>query len=359
MTLPVTAIPTTPRRRSKGDSMKHTEHVVNRLKEEGLLQNIAIRVGRYDAVLGEWYSEGIDSKTLFDMASVTKIMATTTLALLAIDAGELKTTDPISKFFPVPQRYEPLTVWHLLTHTSGIGGRDLRGEGITYRNIAAHILSLEGGLVGSEVVYSCPSFILLGKVLETVYQKPLDVLFREKIAQPLGMTRSGFCPGKAADNLVNSNLEHEKRGMVNDYNCQFLGGVAGNAGLFSNVEEITLYVRTLLNTPFLSKTVLDAAARNHTPGMAEARGLGFVYVDERYRQTGTLFPVGTIGHCGHTGQSVFFNRESGCYAIILSDATISTTKKYGSEHYDEVIQIRETLHNAIKEDLKMGKKDWN
>lgn len=143
--------------------------------------------------------------------------------------------------------------------------------------------------------------------------------------------------------------------MQNDAEIKYLGGVAGNAGLFSNIEDITLYVRMLLENggTLLSKTILDKAAKNYTCHMSESRGLGFLYVDEAYNQTGELFPVGSIGHCGHTGTSVFLNRDTGMYVIILSDATISTVKKYGSENYDEVIGMREKLHNAVKEDLQL------
>lgn len=334
--------------------MKNTEKLVELLKREGLIANIAIRVGKYGDVLGEVYSDGVDSRTLFDMASVTKIIVTTTLALIAIDECKLNITDKISKYFTVPEWYKELTVFNLLTHTMGIGHRNLTDKNNTYDNIAEYILSLKGNEVGKDVEYSCPAFILLGKILEKICGKKLNALFDEKIALPLGLKNSGFCPNESLyGNMVNSNVEDEKIGIVNDYNCQYLGGIAGNAGLFSNIEDVTSYVNMLLNNGenLLSRSVLETAAKNYTADMSESRGLGFLYVDERYKQTGDLFPNGSIGHCGHTGQSVFLNRESGLYVIILSDATISTVKKYGKEKYDKVIQMREDLHNAIKKDL--------
>ena len=78
-----------------------------------------------------------------------------------------------------------------------------------------------------------------------------------------------------------------------------------------------------------------------------------MYVDERYGQTGELFENGAIGHCGHTGQSVFLDYKTGLYVIVLSDATLSTVKKYGGERYSEVVDMRKDLHNAIKKDLKL------
>jgi CubicO group peptidase (beta-lactamase class C family) len=100
--------------------------------------------------------------------------------------------------------------------------------------------------------------------------------------------------------------------------------------------------------PLIKEETFLLATQNHTFGMSESRGLGFLYVDERYAQAGGLFENGAIGHCGHTGQSVFVDYRSGLYVIILSDATISTVKKYGSERYDEVVKMRARIHTAIK-----------
>ena len=109
------------------------------------------------------------------------------------------------------------------------------------------------------------------------------------------------------------------------------------------------YVRALLHggSPILKSETLDLAFPNYTAHMSESRALGFVYVDEKYAQTGRLFTKGSIGHCGHTGQSLFFNPASGLYVIILSDATRATIIKYGSERYDLVMDMRVRIHNAI------------
>ena len=209
-------------------------------------------------------------------------------------------------------------------------------------------------VVGQNVLYSCPGFILLGKILEKIYEKSLNKAFDELVANPLGMSSTKFCP-KRRENLVNANIEEEKMGIVNDYNCQFLGGVAGNAGLFSNITDITKYVQCLINKgePLFSKKTFNKTVKNYTADKNQSRGLGFLYVDERYEQTGGLFTGGAIGHCGHTGQSVFVDYRTGLYVIILSDATISTIRKYGCENYGEVMNMRKVLHNAIKYDLKL------
>ena len=340
--------------------MKSTlNQYLDELLKQGFTHNIAVRVGIKDDILLDVYhsnEQTIDGETLFDMASVTKILATTSLSLMAIDKGLLKTSDKVSRFFSVPDDFKELTVQHLLTHTMGIGHRALNFPQNNYDNIAEFILSLEHNPVGTKVEYSCPAFILLGKILEKIYGKRLDILFKEKVAEPLNMKLSTFLPDKALrSNMVNSNLDPDLKGVVNDYNCQYLGGVAGNAGVFSCVEDMTKFAKMLISNgyPLISKTTFDDATKNHKEELNQARALGYLYVDEGYSQTGKLFPNGSFGHCGHTGTSIFVNKESGLYVIILSDATISTVKKYGREHYSEVEKMRESIHNLIKEELNL------
>lgn len=330
--------------------MKVLDQTINQYIENGIIENIAVRVGVGERVIYDTFRGGVDVHTLFDMASVTKIIATTTLALIAIDRGFLRVDDKVDQYYPTEK---PLTIKHLLTHTMGIGYKLLTVEGNTYENIASKILDIPSDIrVGTDVRYSCPGFILLGKILEKIFEKPLDECFLEFVARPLNMTETSFLP-QNKQNIVNANREEEKRGIVNDYNCRFLGGVSGNAGLFSNLLDATKYADFLLKKgkALISKKTFDMAAMNYTAEMSESRGLGFLYVDERYKQTGGLFADGAIGHCGHTGQSIFVDYRSGLYVIILSDATVSTAKKYGDVHYDEVVDLREKLHAAIKLDL--------
>ncbi|MBQ4136575.1 MAG: beta-lactamase family protein [Clostridia bacterium] len=323
------------------------ENVIDEYIVKGILEHIAVRVGKGDNAIYDTYRGGVNENTLFDMASVTKIIVTTSLALIALDKGLLKLDDTVDKFFPTSKS---LTIMNLLTHTVGIGHKSLNKEGNSYDNIAERILDIPSDIpIGADVRYSCPGFILLGKILEKTFGMQLSQCFNEFVAKPLGLENTSFLPIDR-QNIVNSNLDESKRGIVNDYNCQFLGGVAGNAGVFSNISDVTKYVNFIQNRgkPLISEQTFLTAAQNHTLGMSESRGLGFLYVDEHYNQTGELFSNGAIGHCGHTGQSVFVDYRSGLYVIILSDATISTVKKYGVEHYDEVIKMRELIHRAIK-----------
>ena len=315
--------------------MQHLETCVKKLLEEKTVENIIVKVGCGDDILCEIKKSAQDrqltDRTLFDMASVTKIVVTTSLALIAIDKGMLAPSDRVSKSFPVPEDKQCLTVQHLLTHTMGIGHKSLLKSAGKYEKIQDCILSIPSDIpIGSNVLYSCPGFILLGRILEQIFQKRLDAAFYEYVAAPLQMCSSIFLPDQAKD-IVNANLQEKDKGLVNDYNCRYLGGVCGNAGLFSDLADMTLYTKMLLShgAPLFSKKTFEIATKNHTSDMDESRGFGYLYVDDRYFQTGGLFSQGSFGHFGHTGQSVFVDPKSRLYVIILSDATVSTVKKYG------------------------------
>ena len=337
--------------------MKHLNRQINQLFDDQIVHHLALRIGRNEEILHEVYRGdhgSVDEHTRFDMASVSKILATTSIALIALATEKIHLEDRVTNFFPGPVDKQEMTIRHLLTHTMGVGHMPLNFPGNTYENIPAYILDLPSQeKIGTKVLYSCPGFILLGRILEKVYGKRIDILFQEMVARPLGMTETCFCP-EHTENMVNSNRDADFLGVVNDYNCRFLGCVAGNAGVFSNIADMTRYIHMLQagGVPLFSRETLALASQNYTASMGDGRGLGFLYVDEHYAQTGDLFPVGSIGHCGHTGQSFFLHREIGLYVILLTDATVSTVKKYGKENYEEVKRMRADLHHAIKLDLQ-------
>lgn len=340
--------------------MKHLNACIDTLFEEKTVGNLVVRVGRREEILCDIYRSAeartLTARTLFDMASVTKIVVTTSLTLIAAERGLLSFDDSVSRFFPVPEDKRELTVRHLLTHTMGYGHKSMLKHTDGYGSIERYILSIPSDIpIGSDVRYSCPGFILLGRILEEIYGMRLDEAYLRYVAESLGLTSSRFLPDPSLD-FVNSNVSPDMAGVVNDYNCRYLGGVCGNAGLFSDLTDMTRYVGWMLTggAPIVSEKIFAAAERNYTDGMSESRGLGFLVVDGNYDQTGGLFRTGSIGHCGHTGQSVFVDRESGLYVIVLSDATVSTVKKYGKEKYGEVKAMRGDLHAAIREDLCKG-----
>ncbi len=336
--------------------MKNLNECINKLFSDNLCSNIAIKVGLREKTVYELYkseNSTINETTLFDIASVTKIVCTTTLALIAIDKKLLSPSDKVSKYFFVPNGKEDLSVLNLLTHTMGIGYKLLSDYTDTPDNIADAILNIPLDFpIGDDVRYSCPAFILLGKILEIVLDDKLDCLLAKYVSTPLEMSSTRFLP-ETSVNVVNANVNPSECGTVNDLNCRFLGGVSGNAGVFSNIRDLSKYSEMLLNkgAPIVSENTFTKATVNFTENKSESRGLGFLMVDERYNQTGNLFSNGSFGHCGHTGQSLFVDPQSGLYVIILSDMTLSTIKKFGVDTYGEVILARENIHNSILKDL--------
>ena len=230
--------------------MNHLISCVDALFENKTVGNLIVRVGRWEEILIDLTRTAQDRRlsdhTLFDMASVTKIMATTTLALMAMGRGLLSPEDKVSRFFPVPEDKQCLTVKHLMPHTMGIGHKNLTGCAGGYADIARYILDIPADIpIGTDVRYSCPGFILLGCILEKLFDRPLNEAFDTLVAAPLGLESTAFLPNTALD-FVNANRSAADVGIVNDYNCRYLGGVCGNAGVFSCLEDVTRFVRLLL-----------------------------------------------------------------------------------------------------------------
>lgn len=338
--------------------MKNTELYLQKILADKTVNNIAIKVGKKDEVIYETYRSNlidINENTLFDMASVSKILSPTVIALIALDKGLISLDTKLSEYFEIAKDKENLTLYNLLTHTMGFGHKGLNLPEVNYENVAEHILSIPCDFaVGSRYEYSCPGFILLGKLLEKVFGKKLDELFKELVAKPLGMENSGYLP-KDISNLVQSNYWEKWQGLPNDYNCRHLGGIAGNAGIFSNMKDLTAYAKMLIakGAPLMKEETFNSAAKNYTADMELSRGLGFVYCDEKFSQTAALFKSGSIGHCGHTGQSLFVDTKTGFYVIVLSDATyLNELRRGGREDYNEIMKFREELHGFIKMDLE-------
>lgn len=331
----------------------YLQKCIDHLFEDGYVANIAIRYGTINDFQDFFRGtqNEITENTNFDMASVTKILSIATLCLIALDEGKIALDNLVSKYFSCPEDKKELTVNHLLLHGIGFGYKPLYSMDVNSDNVVDTILGFPSEFpVGTRVMYSCSAYILLGKILEKIYGKTLDVLFDEKVAKPLEMQDTGF--GKRKGKVINANDTDELLGIVNDRNSRIIGGVAGNAGIFSNLKDMTKYAKMLVNfgDPIIKRDTFADAIKIHTPPIGEKRGLGFLYVSETYKQTGELFPVGSFGHCGHTGQSIFVNPNTGFFAIILSDMTLKTKGVYS-----KVTEAREAIHNAIKADIDYSK----
>ena len=357
--------------------------------ERNVIPSAAYAVGKGDSV---FVSESLGYRsvypereeilpdTRFDMASLTKLLSTTMVALKFIEEGRLLLSDPLSRFFTAeelanaPEGRASATVFHLLTHTSGITPhiglwREIQRNGLSAEDfqslVAGTILrSTPFCGVGEQVHYSCMGYILLQQILERISGKRLDVLAAANVFAPLGMYSTGYLPfgsneNKPACNAASTELSphhgYYVRGHVHDENAHFLGGVSGNAGVFSTLEDMTVFARMLAlrgafpglsSDPaprFLSRRIFDLAVTDYTRGKNESRGLGFQLRPPlpALSAAGDLFGYGSYGHTGFTGTSLYVDAESGVWAVLLTNAV-----HFGREK-TEFFRVRRQFHNAV------------
>lgn len=342
-------------------NLKNTEKLLSDKFRNGDFDSYAVLVS-LGGETNYLHSPNVDENTYFDIASMGKVLVTSTLVLMTVDRNMLSLDDTLEKFFEnVPEEKKSITVKQLLTHTSGIVRYDIPTKTAEKGSaeVADFILNTPLSFSpGTGQVYSCNGMILLGYILETIYKKSLEEIFNENIKKPLGYTRSKFNieidePNSAicyrTENL--DGLEHP----WDDENVRVLKTSAGSGGQFFTLSDIDKFAKAVIEKDKIlySEKMFDAAEKNYVGELGEGWGLGWLYVDEKYHQTGKLFPVGSFGHCGHTGTSLFFDRKNNMYVIILTNATRCLNKKNNFKGYDYglIEKIREKIHDVIYRDL--------
>ena len=339
--------------------LQNAHTLLEKYRQQNALGSYALLVSS-DAGRQVITSEDVNEVTYFDIASMGKVLVTSTLILQAIGEGRLSLTDTLQTFFDFVSRdKKDITVLELLTHSSGI----LRNASVITTEvvkkgkdaIAGAILSQPLGYApGSQVVYSCSGYVLLGFIVEKVFGAPLDQVFYQRLHRPLGLVRTDFNIPIDCPNAVHSYTRPQVgECRVDDTIAYRMQGVAGNGASFWCLRDIETFVHSALQHTLFAPHLSPIAEADHTPGLGAARGLGYQIVDDTYSQTGRLFPVGSFGHCGHTGTSFFIHRKSGLYVILLTNATRHHKLRNHWQGYDynEVIHLRENVHNAILTDL--------
>lgn len=306
-----------------------------------------------------FFSKNVNEDTYFDIASCGKVLVTTPLILKTIDKGLLSLGSTLNDFFSnVPDDKRNITVKDLLTHTSGIV-RHNYGKG-THSEILDEILARPLKYkTGEDAVYSCSGMVLLGFILEKIWGDSLENLFEKFLKKPLCYTRSKFNIELNEENSAVCYRSENVDGLAHpwdDENVRMLQTSAGSGGQFFTLADIKKFANAVLEKDerLYSKKMFDISEKQYAPACASSsRGLGWLYVDEKYSQTGRLFPKGSFGHCGHTGQSIFFSREKDMCVSLLTNATRFLNKRSGFKGYDYgiVCKMREEIHNVIKNDL--------
>ena len=271
-------------------------------------------------------AEAMTVDTIFDAASITKVVATTPAIWLLIQRGKIGLDDAVQKYIP-EFPHSDVTIRHLLTHTSGLRpDLDLSDPWEGY-DTAMKLIMQEQLITkpGYAFRYSDINFELLGEIVQRVSGERLDVFVKRNVFDPIGMTDSGF--RSAAEGGVGSQsriapTEGLLRGVVHDPTARRMGGVAGHAGLFTTVHDLARYCRTILGggAPVFSPNIVKMMTSVQSPpGVAAKRSGGFDVDSSFSRPRGDLFPIGTFGHTGFTGGFFWIDPTSQSFYIFLSN----------------------------------------
>jgi uncharacterized protein YbbC (DUF1343 family)/CubicO group peptidase (beta-lactamase class C family) len=294
--------------------------------------------------------EAMTTDTIFDLASLTKIVATATSTMILVEQGKVRLGDPVVQFIPEMKGggRDAITIEQLLTHTAGFAPDfDLRERWIGYDEAIKRLYREPlRNQPGARFIYSDINYIALGEVVHRVSGQMLDEFARRNIFVPLGMRDTGFNPGATlipriaptekrrgqmnylGDSGANAGAQGEQwlRGQVHDPTSFRMSGVAGHAGLFSTADDLAIFCQMILNGgTYHGARILSpmgVATMTRPRAIAEngsARGLGWDIATSFSSNKGDLFPLGSFGHTGFTGTSMWIDPASDSFVIFLSN----------------------------------------
>ncbi len=344
------------------------DHFLNKAVEERVFPGCVVGIvspegmiyqGAYGFQSYEEKSLAMTEETIFDLASLTKVTATTTSILHLIDRGVINLFDYLKEFFPeIPEDKKDLTVYHLLTHSSGLQAVvRLWDQGLDQQDIIEYILNLKlKAAPGEQMEYSDPNFILLGELVRLVSGLDLDSYAENNIYKPLAMSRTAFNPLNKISGITAADFAPTERcklrariitAEVHDENSYFMSGVSGHAGLFSTVLDLGLLVQMILNNgriqdkQIFSRQIIQVMRRNWTSQLKESRGLGWDLRDNYRSSAGILMSSKSFGHTGFTGTSIWIDPELEIGFILLSN------RVYPSRDNKKIISLRPRFHNLL------------
>jgi uncharacterized protein YbbC (DUF1343 family)/CubicO group peptidase (beta-lactamase class C family) len=275
--------------------------------------------------------EAMTLDTVFDLASLTKVIATTTSVMQLVEQGKVRLNDPVAKYLPefAQNGKDDITVRQLLIHFSGLEP-DLDLKATWEGKQTAYGMAFADApqeAPGSRFTYSDVNFIVLGALVERVSGETLDEYVQRHIFEPLKMTWTRYVPPaawlpKIAPTQYDEN-EHMLWGVVHDPTARRMGGVAGHAGLFSTGDDLAKFAQALLNggEGVLSELTVEKMTRPEQPPAAPVlRGFGWDIDSPLSSNRGDLLPVGSYGHTGWTGTSIWIDPTTETYIILLTNA---------------------------------------
>ena len=307
-------------------------------------------------------AEKMRSDTIFDLASLTKVVATLPAILKLASQKVIRLDSRMSDFFPESPNGSSITITDLLTHTSGLPAhRRYYERQLSFNEAVKEILKEDEQFTrGSKVIYSDLGFILLTKVVEKAAGTPFKNFVHQEIFSKLGMANTGFNPiGKPscyAATEYDEISKQYKRGTVHDGNAEAMGGISGHAGLFSTAEDLHKFALMIENNgmtqngELIAPHLIELSRKNLTAFDEESRGMGWQVNGSKTKiiSCGSRFPEKAYGHTGYTGTSIWFDPDRMLHIIIL------TNRVHGSEP-EKYLQVRPLLHDLIWAQVEGGK----
>ena len=305
-------------------------------------------------------SAAATTETIFDLASVSKVVATTSMAMILYQRGLLDLETPVAAIVPEfsvlhsDDNRRDVTLHMLLAHSSGLPAYEklfLRTHTREELLAAAFTTALTAA-PGIRAEYSDIGFIILGVALERIADEPLDRFCQREVFGPLGMTSTVFNPPPAWRNSIpptadDLTFRHRLfQGEVQDENASVLGGIAGHAGLFASAQNIAIFADALLTSanPILRPETLAVFTRRESTPPGTSRALGWD-TPSSPSQSGKYFSAGSFGHLGYTGTSLWLDPERQLSVTLLTNRTWPDCSNHA------IKQIRPMFHDAVSEAL--------
>ena len=346
-------------------ALARVDSVILRAVEDGATPGAALVVGRGGQLVRlrgyghlDWGigSPLVSEATVYDLASLTKAVGTTTLTLMLANEGKLSLDDRLSKhlrFWPRKGRHGEVRIKHLLWHTSGLpAGAAVWTRGGTRTERLAQLAKLRiSSSPGARREYSDVGMMLLGALLEQVTGEPLDVLVAERVALPLGWQETAFNPlmrDIALDRIAPTELDRRTgnvlRGRVHDSNAAALAGIAGHAGLFGSARDLASFAAAMLDAargrsnPLFSGGSFATALEKRAFG----RPLGWDVPTGTRSSAGHLFSDESFGHTGFTGTSIWIDPRRDVFVVLL------TNRLHPSARNQKHVALRSDVHDAVQ-----------
>lgn len=376
--VPANAMTLQPAPSSMVDALKPVYALLDRAVADGAFPGGVLSVGWNNQLavhpFGQLEREGeaydVDEDSMYDVASLTKPVVTTTAAMLLVQEGRLELDLPVERYLPefaTASKSDPNPAWRarvtvrmLLLHDSGLPDhcdfyKGAKGHDAILARVLAEPLIREPG---TQIQYSDLGFILLGEIIERLTGESLDAFAKEEIFSVLGMDRSMFNPPRRLrEDIAPTEMDSDYRkrmvwGEVHDENAWAMGGIAGHAGLFSTAPDIAAFAQMILNggiyghDRLLSRAIVRQFTAHVTIGDS-ARTLGWDVPTEP-SSSGRYFSAKSFGHTGFTGTSLWIDPERKLFVILL------TNRVHPTRFNEKIRQVRPALHDAIFEALGLA-----